>query len=146
MEYVGGASRPCASDACELRLSAGVCQHARAPAADCCFGACLGFLALYAGGEVWRRLPRVAEQAAPREDASAAADDGDDARQVVRQVVRQVPPATLVRYLFCMASALKHLHGMGVVHGDIKPQNMYITADGAACKLGACAGRAIGGR
>jgi serine/threonine-protein kinase len=41
-----------------------------------------------------------------------------------------LPPATAIRITGALARALGHIHGRGVVHGDVKPGNILIRNDG----------------
>lgn len=60
--------------------------------------------------------------------------DGEDLR---RRVLRQgpVPPAIAANVVAQIADALAHLHGQGIVHGDVKPGNLIVPADGRPVRL-----------
>ncbi len=45
-------------------------------------------------------------------------------------VARGVDRRTVLRLLGQVAAALSHCHGCGIAHGDIKPSNILVTADG----------------
>jgi membrane-associated tyrosine/threonine-specific cdc2-inhibitory kinase len=51
------------------------------------------------------------------------------------QQLHPVPEATVWKYLVDLLCAVKHLHDHNLVHADIKPENIFITADDI-CKLG----------
>lgn len=46
-----------------------------------------------------------------------------------------LPESTIWNVAYCPAAALKHMHSRGLVHVDIKPENVFMTASGQA-KLG----------
>jgi hypothetical protein len=60
--------------------------------------------------------------------------DGEDLR---RRVLRHgpVPPAIAANVVAQIADALAHLHGQGIVHGDVKPGNLIVPADGSPVRL-----------
>lgn len=72
--------------------------------------------------------------------------DGEDLRRRVRRD-GPVPPAVAVNVVAQVAGALAYLHGRGIVHGDVKPGNLLVPADGGPVKLVdfGVARRAIGG-
>jgi len=47
-----------------------------------------------------------------------------------------LPVETACRYTAQLASALSHISMLGLVHRDVKPANVLVTADGSAVKLG----------
>src|SRR6266508_688665 len=46
-----------------------------------------------------------------------------------------VPPAVAASIVAQVAEALDHIHGRGVVHGDVKPGNMLVPDDGGPVRL-----------
>jgi eukaryotic-like serine/threonine-protein kinase len=46
-----------------------------------------------------------------------------------------IPPATAVRYLEQMASALGAIHAVGVLHRDLKPANVMLRSDSTLCLI-----------
>jgi serine/threonine-protein kinase len=60
--------------------------------------------------------------------------DGEDLRARVRRD-GPVPPAVAADVVGQVADALAYLHGHGVVHGDVKPGNLLVPADGGPVKL-----------
>jgi serine/threonine protein kinase len=57
--------------------------------------------------------------------------DGETLRAMIDRL-GTVPPADCVRYLLDVAAGLHHASGRGVVHRDVKPSNIVITAGGRA--------------
>ncbi len=57
--------------------------------------------------------------------------DGETLRAMIDRL-GTVPPAECVRYLLDVAAGLHHASGRGVVHRDVKPSNIVITAGGRA--------------
>ena len=51
----------------------------------------------------------------------------------LRDLIADGVPADAERLLVEVAEGLAHLHGAGFVHGDLKPSNVLIRADGSAC-------------
>lgn len=51
----------------------------------------------------------------------------------------QMPEADLQAILYCLVSALAHIHRLGIVHGDVKPDNLLYTQNGFVklCDFGA---------
>ncbi|MFI5839980.1 serine/threonine-protein kinase [Catenuloplanes sp. NPDC051500] len=60
--------------------------------------------------------------------------DGEDLRKRLRRD-GPVPPAVAVNLVAQLATALAYLHGRGIVHGDVKPGNLIIPADGGPVRL-----------
>jgi predicted Ser/Thr protein kinase len=60
--------------------------------------------------------------------------DGEDLRRRLRRD-GPVPPSIAVNVVAQVADALAYLHAQGVVHGDIKPGNLLVPADGQAVRL-----------
>src|SRR3954469_11440965 len=56
--------------------------------------------------------------------------DGETLRQKMNSETTPLPE--LVGYLLQVANALQHAHSRGVVHCDLKPENIIVTADGLA--------------
>jgi serine/threonine-protein kinase len=46
-----------------------------------------------------------------------------------------LPVETACRYAAQVADALRHVSGLGMVHRDVKPSNILVTADGSTAKL-----------
>ncbi|GIF48839.1 serine/threonine-protein kinase [Asanoa ferruginea] len=60
--------------------------------------------------------------------------EGADLRRRVRRD-GPVPPAIAAHIAAQVADALAYLHGRGVVHGDIKPANLLVPADGGRVRV-----------
>lgn len=60
--------------------------------------------------------------------------DGEDLRKRLRRD-GPVPPAVAVNLVAQLANALAYLHGRGIVHGDVKPGNLIVPADGGPVRL-----------
>ena len=60
--------------------------------------------------------------------------DGEDLRQRLR-ADGPVPPAISAHIAAQVAEALTYLHGRGIVHGDIKPANLLVPADGGPVRI-----------
>ena len=60
--------------------------------------------------------------------------EGEDLRRRVRRD-GPVPPAVAANLVAQVADALAYLHGRGIVHGDIKPGNLLVPADGGQVRL-----------
>ena len=43
---------------------------------------------------------------------------------------KPLPPAEVLKYMGPLAEALDYAHGQGIVHGDIKPANVFLDAEG----------------
>jgi serine/threonine protein kinase len=59
---------------------------------------------------------------------------GGDLRQRLRSD-GTLPPAVAAEVVAQVADALAYLHGLGIVHGDVKPANILVPADGAPVRL-----------
>jgi serine/threonine protein kinase len=59
---------------------------------------------------------------------SMALVDGPNLRQFMQD--RPLPVAQAIRIMIQVADAVAHAHSRGVVHRDIKPQNIFIASDG----------------
>ncbi|MEV0714444.1 protein kinase [Asanoa sp. NPDC050611] len=60
--------------------------------------------------------------------------DGEDLRHRLRRD-GPVPPAIAAHIAAQVADALAYLHGRGVVHGDVKPANLLVPADGGRVRV-----------
>ncbi|MFY1697882.1 MULTISPECIES: serine/threonine-protein kinase [unclassified Solwaraspora] len=60
--------------------------------------------------------------------------DGDDLRTRLRRG-GPLPPAAAVDVAAQVATALAYLHQQGIVHGDVKPANLLVPADGGRVRL-----------
>ncbi|GAA1878377.1 serine/threonine-protein kinase [Asanoa iriomotensis] len=60
--------------------------------------------------------------------------EGEDLRHRLRRD-GPVPPAIAAHIAAQVADALAYLHGRGVVHGDIKPANLLVPADGGRVRV-----------
>ncbi|WP_326551596.1 serine/threonine-protein kinase [Micromonospora sp. NBC_01813] len=60
--------------------------------------------------------------------------DGDDLRRRVRRD-GPLPPAVAVDIAAQLATALAYLHERDIVHGDVKPANLLVPADGGRVRL-----------
>ncbi|SNS92923.1 serine/threonine protein kinase [Asanoa hainanensis] len=60
--------------------------------------------------------------------------EGEDLRRRVRRD-GPVPPAVAAHIAAQVADALAYLHGRGIVHGDVKPANLLVPADGGRVRL-----------
>ncbi|WP_051797670.1 serine/threonine-protein kinase [Catenuloplanes japonicus] len=60
--------------------------------------------------------------------------DGEDLRKRLRRD-GPVPPAVAANLVAQLANALAYLHGRGIVHGDVKPGNLIVPADGGPVRL-----------
>jgi serine/threonine-protein kinase len=58
--------------------------------------------------------------------------DGENLARTLRRHPRGLPPEVVVGILAQVAQALAHAHGQGIVHRDIKPGNVVVSADGVA--------------
>ena len=56
--------------------------------------------------------------------------EGHTLAELIRQ--GRLPLETILRYGRQLASALAHAHDRGVIHGDLKPQNIIVTSGGEA--------------
>jgi eukaryotic-like serine/threonine-protein kinase len=55
--------------------------------------------------------------------------EGETLADVIRR--GPLPPERAVDYLLQICAGLEHAHGAGLVHRDVKPQNLLVSADGA---------------
>lgn len=60
--------------------------------------------------------------------------EGEDLRRRLRRT-GPVPPAVAADVAAQLAGALAYLHGQGIVHGDVKPGNLLVPADGGLVRL-----------
>jgi serine/threonine-protein kinase len=60
--------------------------------------------------------------------------EGEDLRQRIRRD-GPLPPAVAANVVAQVADALAYLHGRGVAHGDVKPGNLLVPADGGPVRL-----------
>jgi Protein kinase domain len=60
--------------------------------------------------------------------------DGEDLRQRIRRD-GPLPPNVAANVVAQVADALAYLYGQGVAHGDVKPGNLLVPADGGAVRL-----------
>ena len=60
--------------------------------------------------------------------------DGEDLRRRLRRD-GPVPPAVAAHICAQVADTLSYLHGQGIVHGDVKPGNVLVPADGGPVRL-----------
>jgi serine/threonine-protein kinase len=60
--------------------------------------------------------------------------DGEDLRQRIRRD-GPLPPAVAANVVAQVAEALAYLHERGVTHGDVKPGNLLVPADGGPVRL-----------
>jgi Protein kinase domain len=60
--------------------------------------------------------------------------DGEDLRQRIRRD-GPLPPNVAANVVAQIADALDYLHGRGVAHGDVKPGNLLVPADGGPVRL-----------
>jgi serine/threonine protein kinase len=60
--------------------------------------------------------------------------DGEDLRRRVRRD-GPVPPAVAANVVAQVAGVLRYLHDRGIVHGDVKPGNLLVPADGGPVRL-----------
>ena len=60
--------------------------------------------------------------------------DGTDLRHRLR-TDGPLPPAVAVEVVAQLADALAYLHGVGIVHGDVKPGNVLVPVDGSPVRL-----------
>ncbi|MBF9129298.1 serine/threonine protein kinase [Plantactinospora sp. S1510] len=60
--------------------------------------------------------------------------EGEDLRRRLRRT-GPVPPAIAAEVAVQLAGALAYLHRRGVVHGDVKPGNILVPADGGLVRL-----------
>jgi serine/threonine-protein kinase len=60
--------------------------------------------------------------------------EGEDLRQRIRRD-GPLPPAVAANVVAQVAEALAYLHGRGVAHGDVKPGNLLVPADGGPVRL-----------
>lgn len=60
--------------------------------------------------------------------------DGEDLRQRIRRD-GPLPPNVAATVVAQVADALSYLHGQGVAHGDVKPGNLLVPADGGPVRL-----------
>lgn len=56
--------------------------------------------------------------------------DGQSLRELIRQNDNGLPAATAVPMIAGIAAALAHAHKYEIVHSDLSPGNVYVTADG----------------
>ncbi|WP_281365176.1 serine/threonine-protein kinase [Phytohabitans houttuyneae] len=60
--------------------------------------------------------------------------EGEDLRKRVRRD-GPVPPAIAANIVAQVADALAYLHGVGIVHADVKPGNLVVPADGGPVRV-----------
>lgn len=60
--------------------------------------------------------------------------EGEDLRKRVRRD-GPVPPAIAANIVAQVADALAYLHGIGIVHADVKPGNLVVPADGGPVRV-----------
>ena len=57
-------------------------------------------------------------------------EEGESLRDRMRREV-QLPIDDALRIIYCLADALSYAHGQGVIHRDVKPENVILQADQA---------------
>jgi eukaryotic-like serine/threonine-protein kinase len=82
-----------------------------------------------AAGQLWFTMPFV---------------DGESLRDRLRRE-RQLPIGDAVRIAPEAALALQYAHAHGIIHRDVKPENMLLTADGSTLVADFGIARALGG-
>ena len=58
--------------------------------------------------------------------------EGESLKALIRRAGRSIPPAEAVEIARQMLGGLQEAHDQGVVHRDLKPQNIMVDASGSA--------------
>jgi serine/threonine protein kinase len=71
-------------------------------------------------------IPRLRDASTPRDTLLWFATDFVEGETLAKRAAHGVTPAAMAVYALLVCDALRHLHAQGVIHRDVKPENVIV--------------------